>query len=69
MARTSGSGWGSTPANPSGSEPRAGGGGMVGIDINQAARVAAVAHGGQILMSDATSGLLVDAPAARRHAA
>ncbi len=35
-----------------------GGGGMVGIDINQAARVAAVAHGGQILMSDATSGLL-----------
>ena len=32
--------------------------GMVGIDINQAARVAAVAHGGQILMSDATSGLL-----------
>jgi predicted ATPase/class 3 adenylate cyclase len=36
----------------------AGGGGMVGIDINQAARVAAVAHGGQILMSDATSGLL-----------
>ena len=47
----------------------AGGGGMVGIDINQAARVAAVAHGGQILMSDATSGLLVDAPAARRHAA
>src|SRR5436190_9546536 len=36
----------------------AAGGGMVGIDINQAARVAAVAHGGQILMSDATSGLL-----------
>ncbi len=35
-----------------------GGGGIVGIDINQAARVAAVAHGGQILMSEATSGLL-----------
>ena len=35
-----------------------GGGGMVGIDINQAARIAAVAHGGQILMSESTRGLL-----------
>ena len=35
-------------------EPEYTGGGIVGIDINQAARIAAVAHGGQILMSDAT---------------
>jgi class 3 adenylate cyclase len=31
---------------------------LVGFDINEAARIAAVAHGGQILMSDATHGLV-----------
>ena len=38
-------------------EPEHAGEGLVGIDINQAARIAAVAHGGQILISDATRSL------------
>jgi predicted ATPase/class 3 adenylate cyclase len=38
-------------------EPEYSGGGIVGFDINQAARIAAVAHGGQILMSESTRGL------------
>ncbi len=33
------------------------GGSLVGLDINRAARIAAVAHGGQILASDATRAL------------
>jgi predicted ATPase/class 3 adenylate cyclase len=40
------------------------GGSLVGLDINQAARIAAVAHGGQILASPATQGLVAnDLPA------
>ncbi len=39
-------------------EPEYAGGGVVGLDINQAARIAAVAHGGQILVSDTTRGLV-----------
>jgi predicted ATPase/class 3 adenylate cyclase len=34
------------------------GGSLVGLDINRAARIAAVGHGGQILVSDATRGLV-----------
>jgi class 3 adenylate cyclase len=32
--------------------------GYVGVDVNRAARIAALAHGGQMLLSDATAGLL-----------
>ena len=34
------------------------GGSLVGLDINRTARIAAVAHGGQILLSDATRALV-----------
>jgi len=34
------------------------GGTLVGLDINRAARIAAVAHGGQVLLSDATRALI-----------
>jgi predicted ATPase/class 3 adenylate cyclase len=34
------------------------GGTLVGLDINRAARIAAVAHGGQVLVSDATRALV-----------
>jgi predicted ATPase/class 3 adenylate cyclase len=34
------------------------GGSLIGLDINRAARIAAVAHGGQILLSDATRALV-----------
>jgi predicted ATPase/class 3 adenylate cyclase len=36
------------------------GGNLVGLDINRAARIAAVAHGGQILLSDATRALVIN---------
>ena len=36
------------------------GGSLVGIDINRAARIAAVAHGGQIVLSDAVRALVGD---------
>jgi predicted ATPase/class 3 adenylate cyclase len=36
----------------------AGGGDYLGIDVNRAARIAAAGHGGQILLSDATRGLV-----------
>ena len=39
-------------------EARAAGGSLVGIDINRAARIAGVAHGGQVLVSDATRALV-----------
>jgi predicted ATPase/class 3 adenylate cyclase len=35
-----------------------GGGDYIGIDVNRAARIAAAGHGGQILLSDATRGLV-----------
>ena len=35
--------------------------GYVGIDINRAARIAAAGHGGQVLVSAATRGLLGEA--------
>jgi len=37
------------------------GGTLVGLDINRAARIAAAAHGGQILISDASRGLVASA--------
>jgi predicted ATPase/class 3 adenylate cyclase len=37
------------------------GGSLVGLDINRAARIAAAAHGGQILVSDATRALVTTA--------
>jgi predicted ATPase/class 3 adenylate cyclase len=39
-------------------EARAAGGSLVGLDINRAARIAGVAHGGQVLVSDATRTLV-----------
>ena len=36
------------------------GGTLVGLDINRAARIAAAAHGGQVLVSDATRALVSD---------
>jgi predicted ATPase/class 3 adenylate cyclase len=40
------------------------GGNLVGIAVNRAARIAAVAHGGQILASGQTEALLIDDPVA-----
>ena len=48
-AATSGCGWASTPARSRSSR-----GDYVGIEVHRAARVAAAAHGGQVLVSDAT---------------
>ena len=39
-------------------EPMRVGGSLVGLDINRAARIASAAHGGQILVSDATRALV-----------
>ena len=39
-------------------EAHAAGGSLVGLDINRAARIAGTAHGGQILVSDATRALV-----------
>ena len=39
-------------------EARSHGGSLVGIDINRAARIAAVAHGGQVLVSDVARALV-----------
>jgi predicted ATPase/class 3 adenylate cyclase len=39
-------------------EGRVGGADYVGIDVNRAARIAAAAHGGQVVLSDATRGLV-----------
>ncbi len=41
-------------------EARSAGGSLVGIDINRAARIAAAAHGGQVLVSDTTRALVRD---------
>ncbi len=41
-------------------EARTEGGSLVGIDINRAARIAAAAHGGQVLVSGATRALVRD---------
>jgi predicted ATPase/class 3 adenylate cyclase len=41
-------------------EARSQGGSLVGIDINRAARIAAAAHGGQVLVSDVTRSLVRD---------
>ena len=42
-------------------EANTAGGSLVGLDINRAARIAAAAHGGQILASDATRALVTSA--------
>ena len=42
-------------------EATSAGGSLVGLDINRAARIAAAAHGGQILASDATRALVTTA--------
>jgi class 3 adenylate cyclase len=39
-------------------EARLGGDNYVGLDVHRAARIAAAAHGGQVLLSDATRGLV-----------
>ena len=39
-------------------EPLSGESGYVGMDVHRAARIAAVGHGGQVLVSDATHGLV-----------
>lgn len=36
--------------------------GPVGYEVHRAARIAAVGHGGQVLLSSAVAGLLVDTP-------
>ena len=41
-------------------EAQRSGGSLVGIDINRAARIAAAAHGGQVLVSDTTRSLIRD---------
>src|SRR5882762_7064880 len=41
-------------------EPKAGGERYVGIGVHRAARVGAAAHGGQVLLSDASRGLVED---------
>jgi predicted ATPase/class 3 adenylate cyclase len=41
-------------------EARSHGGSLVGIDINRAARIAAAAHGGQVLVSEVTRSLIGD---------
>ena len=41
-------------------EAQSSGGSLVGIDINRAARIAAAAHGGQVLVSDTTRALIRD---------
>jgi class 3 adenylate cyclase/DNA-binding beta-propeller fold protein YncE len=41
-------------------EPKAGGDRYVGIGVHRAARVGAIAHGGQVLLSDATRALVED---------
>ena len=61
--RRSGSGWASTPARPNG--PAAS---LVGLDINRAARIAALAHGGQVLASEPIRAARRP-PCRRRHAA
>jgi predicted ATPase/class 3 adenylate cyclase len=42
-------------------EPMAHGDGYVGMDVHRAARVAGVAHGGQVVLTDATSRLIASA--------
>ena len=37
-------------------------GGYVGMDVHRAARIAAVAHGGQVVVSEATARLLPGTP-------
>ena len=51
---TSRSGWGSTRVRR-----RTSAAGLVGIDVNRAARIAAAAHGGQVVVSDAVRSLVV----------
>ena len=43
--------------------------GYVGIDVHRAARIAAAAHGGQVVISDATAKLVARQPARGRVAA
>ncbi|MBW3661184.1 MAG: adenylate/guanylate cyclase domain-containing protein, partial [Gemmatimonadetes bacterium] len=48
-------------------EGHVGGGDYVGMDVNRAARIAAAGHGGQVLLSEATRGLVErDLPAGVR---
>ena len=61
-APRSGSGWASTPATS-----KSTGGDVIGYDINRTARIAAVAHGGQVLLSDATRALVAGRAARRRR--
>jgi class 3 adenylate cyclase len=42
-------------------EVESSGGDVIGYDINRTARIAAIAHGGQVLVSDATRALVAEA--------
>ena len=59
-ARRCGSGWACTPASPAGHED-----GYVGMDVHRAARIAAAAHGGQVVVSARDRQLVVDRAARR----
>jgi predicted ATPase/class 3 adenylate cyclase len=48
-------------------EGRLGGDSYMGLDVHRAARIAAVGHGGQVLLSDATRSLVINALPASVH--
>ena len=50
-------------------EPSVGPTGYVGLDVPRAARICSAAHGGQVVISQATRELVEDEPARRGHAA
>ena len=55
LPNTSGCGWASTTGAAAKTAT-----GLVGLDVHRAARLAAIAYGGQILVSETTAGLVRD---------